>query len=170
MVAQSGLIEKFSYGEYDFTQLEIYRKFENQELELFWGPAKLWYDTPSKIGGAESELVASLSAFLEQVNESMILISPYFVPTEEGTQELIDAVQRGKEIVIVTNSLASNDVFAVHGWYAKYREALIEAGIEIWEVKASADVGNQWSLTGSSRSSFMPKQLCLIKESSLLAR
>ncbi|NMS58622.1 phospholipase D-like domain-containing protein, partial [Vibrio parahaemolyticus] len=62
---------------------------------------------------------------------------------------------------IVTNSLASNDVFAVHGWYAKYRKDLLEAGIKLWEVKASAKLKSKWSLTGSSRASLHAKAMTI---------
>ncbi len=91
----------------------------------------------------------------------MVLISPYFVPTERGTQALVEAAHRGVEITIVTNSLASNDVFAVHGWYAKYRQDLVEAGIQLWETKASARIDSKWSFTGSSRSSLHAKVLLI---------
>ncbi|MCV5335404.1 phospholipase D-like domain-containing protein, partial [Escherichia coli] len=77
-----------------------------------------------------------------------VLISPYFIPTEAGTKALTNAAKRGVDITIVTNSLASNDVFAVHGWYAKYREDLLESGIKLWEVKSSAKLKSKWSLTG----------------------
>ena len=35
---------------------------------------------------------------------------------------------------ILTNSLASNDVAIVHSGYAKYRKALLRAGIELYEL------------------------------------
>ncbi|MDF4772254.1 phospholipase D-like domain-containing protein, partial [Vibrio parahaemolyticus] len=82
-------------------------------------------------------------------------------PTEAGTQTLSNAAKRGVDITIVTNSLASNDVFAVHGWYAKYRKDLLEAGIKLWEVKASAKLKSKWSITGSSRASLHAKAMTI---------
>jgi putative cardiolipin synthase len=39
---------------------------------------------------------------------------------------------------VLTNSLASTDVVAVHAGYAKRRRDLLEAGVELYEVKTSA--------------------------------
>ena len=121
----------------------------------------MWFELPDKIATQESQLVANLGELLESVEDSFVLISPYFVPTESGTKALTDAAKRGIDITIVTNSLASNDVFAVHGWYAKYREDSVKAGIKLWEVKASAKIKSKWSLTGSSRASLHAKAMMI---------
>lgn len=154
---EANLIDKFSHGRYDFKKLPIYHQVINGELSFYWGEAEVLYDLPSKIQDQQSDLIDSISVLLDQANQSLLIISPYFVPTEEGTKNMIDAVKSGKRIVVVTNSLASNDVFAVHGWYAKYREALVEGGIELWEMKANAHIAKKWSFTGSSRSSLHAK-------------
>ncbi len=130
-------------------------------MNLYWGQGEVWFDLPDKIATQESQLVANLSELLANVDNSFVLISPYFVPTKSGTKALTDAAKRGIDITIVTNSLASNDVFAVHGWYAKYREDLVKAGIKLWEVKASAKIKSKWSLTGSSRASLHAKAMMI---------
>lgn len=157
MAEEYGLHQKFSEGEYDITQLELYQEMSQGHFELFWGQAEVWYDLPQKVEDSNSELVLHLSGALANTQEKVLFVSPYFVPTEYGTQQMVKAVKRGKKITIVTNSLASNDVFAVHGWYAKYREDLVKGGVEIWELKDNADLDNQWSITGSSTSSLHAK-------------
>ncbi|WP_158006776.1 phospholipase D family protein [Vibrio genomosp. F10] len=160
-VEELQLESMFSSGDYDFTQLPFYQKIANRELSLYWGKGKLWYDLPDKVSGESSQLVDNLTTLLGTVENSLVLISPYFVPTKEGSASLVDAVESGKKITIITNTLASNDVFAVHGWYAKYRQELVEGGIELWEIKASAHLDNKWSFTGSSRSSLHAKAMLL---------
>lgn len=160
------LEEKFSTGPYNFKELDLYEELQQGNLKLYWGKGEVWFDLPDKIATQESQLVANLGELLESVEDSFVLISPYFVPTESGTKALTDAAKRGINITIVTNSLASNDVFAVHGWYAKYREDLVKAGIKLWEVKASAKIKSKWSLTGSSRASLHAK-LMMIDENKL---
>lgn len=160
------LEEKFSTGPYNFKELDLYEELQQGNLKLYWGKGELWFDLPDKIATQESQLIANLGELLENVDSSFVLISPYFVPTESGTKALTDAAKRGIDITIVTNSLASNDVFAVHGWYAKYREDLVKAGIKLWEVKASAKIKSKWSLTGSSRASLHAK-LMMIDENKL---
>nr|WP_328833141.1 phospholipase D family protein [Vibrio ulleungensis] len=157
MAEEYGLHQKFSEGEYDITQLELYQQMSSGHFALFWGQAEVWYDLPQKVEGSSSELVLHLSGALANTQEKVMFVSPYFVPTEYGTQQMVKAVKRGKKITIITNSLASNDVFAVHGWYAKYREDLVRGGVEIWELKDNADLDNQWSITGSSTSSLHAK-------------
>ncbi|MHC6529407.1 phospholipase D family protein [Vibrio proteolyticus] len=155
------IADKFSLGIYDFTRLPLYHQLRQGHLPLHWGPAQLLYDVPSKLEGQDSQLVLQLKSLLADVEHSLILISPYFVPTESGTQQLIRAVQSGKNIIIVTNSLASNDVFAVHGWYAKYREQLVKGGVQLWETKSTSKQNNRWSMTGSSRSSLHAKVMLM---------
>jgi putative cardiolipin synthase len=41
-------------------------------------------------------------------------------------------------VIILTNSLASNNHTAVHGGYARYRKDIIRAGAELYEARANA--------------------------------
>ncbi len=49
-------------------------------------------------------------------------------------------MKRGCQVVVLTNSLAANDVAAVHGHYAKYRKPLIKAGVELYELRADREM------------------------------
>ncbi|MGF1719354.1 phospholipase D family protein [Vibrio kyushuensis] len=159
ILEEKQLESKFTSGMYNFTKLPLYQQLLDRDFTLYWGPGKLWYDSPDKVSGEDSLLVDNLIELLNRVEHSLVLITPYFVPTKEGTEKLVEAVQSGKKITVITNTLASNDVFAVHGWYAKYRKELVEGGVELWEVKASADIENKWTITGSSRSSLHAKAM-----------
>ena len=44
----------------------------------------------------------------------MDIISPYFVPGDQAADALCKQAGKGVEVRILTNSLASNDVSAVH--------------------------------------------------------
>lgn len=156
---QQQLINAFTSERYNFKASTLYKALVNDELSLFWGNASLYYDEPNKVIHNESQLVTDVRDILSSANESVIIISPYFVPTQHGTEALISAIERGIEVTVVTNSLASNDVFAVHGWYAKYREALLYGDVELWETKATNndESNDNWSLTGSSKSSLHAK-------------
>ncbi|EGQ8106372.1 TPA: phospholipase D family protein [Vibrio parahaemolyticus] len=160
-VTKLNLQEKFSSGRYDFTALDMYQDLKQGKLNLYWGDGQVWFDLPDKVTTHDSQLVGNLTELLKSVEHSFVLISPYFIPTEAGTKALTNAAKRGVDITIVTNSLASNDVFAVHGWYAKYREDLLESGIKLWEVKSSAKLKSKWSLTGSSRASLHAKAMTI---------
>ncbi len=160
-VANRQLGQKFSEGQYDFTKLELYGQLIEGKLEMYWGDGVIWYDLPDKVNTQHSQLVDNLTDLLENVESSFVLVSPYFVPTEYGAKALVDAAKRGIKVTVITNSLASNDVFAVHGWYAKYRQQLVEGGVELWETKASAHIDSKWTVTGSSRSSLHAKMILI---------
>ena len=54
--------------------------------------------------------------------QTLDLVSPYFVPGDEGTAALAALAGRGVKVRILTNSLAASDVSAVHAGYAKRRD------------------------------------------------
>lgn len=70
-----------------------------------------------------------------RVKQRLIIISPYFVPGEKGTDLLCDLANRGVNVHVLTNSLASNDAIFAHSGYAKHRVALLRAGIQLYEMK-----------------------------------
>ena len=53
---------------------------------------------------------------------------------------LQDIRSKGVRVVVVTNSLASTNHVAVHSGYAPHRKVLLEAGVELYEVKTDAAV------------------------------
>ena len=62
------------------------------------------------------------------------------MPLKSGVEGLAALEQRGVEVTVITNSLAANNQFTVHGGYAPARKPLLEAGVEIYEVRPDADV------------------------------
>ena len=63
----------------------------------------------------------------------------------------------GRDVRILTNSLAANDVAAVHGGYSRHRKELLEGGVQIWELKPLPGTQNTASLFGSSGASLHTK-------------
>jgi len=101
-----------------------------------------------KAARAAGGIAAEIADALRLARREALLISPYFVPGKAGLALLCDLRARGVTVSVVTNSLAATDVVAVHGGYAKYRRALLEAGIRLFELKPeSAD--EHASLLGS---------------------
>ncbi|OBU25143.1 phospholipase D family protein [Photobacterium aquimaris] len=136
----------------------------NQTLPLFWTDAELLYDTPYKVANSKDNLLLhKLSEMIAKADHNFFLVSPYFVPTEEGAKELAQAAKNGKNITIVTNSLASNDVFAVHGWYAKYRKIMLEGGVKLYEVKVEPEQKTKHKWLSHSRTSLHAKTFILDK-------
>src|SRR5262249_5731574 len=100
-------------------------------------------DDPRKVTmkkrDAERTLVgAALRPLVQTAQSAITLISPYFVPGNEGTAMLVAAARAGKRVRVLTNSLVANDVAAVHGGYSRYRKALLQGGVHLWELKPLA--------------------------------
>lgn len=101
-------------------------------------------------------LVTRLVETLKTARRKALLISPYFVPGDTGTAGLADLARPGTEVGVVTNSLAANDVPAVHSGYARYRESLLEHGVHLYEMKSRGHPATV-SLFGSSGASLHTK-------------
>lgn len=113
------------------------------KLAFDWGRASLLYDDPQKVlrpaGDTEGTLLPQFSELGLQAKQSLMIVSPYFVPGKAGVRWLGDLVERGVEVTVLTNSLAATDVSAVHAGYSRYRRDLLEAGVKLYELKATAD-------------------------------
>src|SRR5436190_12273739 len=109
-------------------------------LELEWVSARLVSDDPDKVlhppERREMQMGPRLQAAMGRPSGEMDLASPYFVPTQDGTDALLAVAARGVKVRILTNSLAATDVGPVYAGYVKYREALLRGGIQLFELKA----------------------------------
>ncbi|MEE4638207.1 MAG: phospholipase D family protein, partial [Wenzhouxiangella sp.] len=98
-------------------------------------------DEPSKVRQkAEpglSRVLAALMEAMDTAEQSIRIVSPYFVPGREGSARLTGHAERLDSVSVLTNSLAANDVVAVHGGYSRYRKRLLKGGVGLWELKAA---------------------------------
>lgn len=85
-------------------------------------------------GWHDDLLVTQLKPHIVGATEEIIMISPYFVPGDEATEILCQLARKGVSVRILTNSLASNDVAAVHAGYSKYRVPLLRCGVQLYEL------------------------------------
>ncbi|MBX9749361.1 MAG: phospholipase D family protein [Roseococcus sp.] len=105
-----------------------------------------------KAARAAGGIAAEIADELRRAEREVLLISPYFVPGRAGLRLLRDLRARGVRVSVVTNSLAATDVVAVHGGYAKYRRALLAAGVRLFELKPrwpEGETRGKTSLLGS---------------------
>ncbi|MBB3896934.1 phospholipase D family protein [Roseococcus suduntuyensis] len=105
---------------------------------------------------AAGGIAAEIADALRVARHEALLISPYFVPGRAGLALLRDLRARGVRVSVVTNSLAATDVVAVHGGYAKYRRALLDAGVTLFELKPTP-TEERASLLGSRGASLHTK-------------
>jgi cardiolipin synthase C len=107
----------------------------------------------------KSDVLSALVPVLKSAQQSETLISPYFVPGKKGTEFLVARAKDGKLVRVLTNSLAANDVAAVHGGYSTYRKDLLKGGVKLWELKPLPGSKGKASMFGSSGASLHTKAL-----------
>lgn len=130
------------------------------EPEWHWiEGARIVADPPEKATGARQDdwLGGTIMKTLAAGRAELQIISPYFIPGDRGVKLLSERSQAGCTVAVLTNSLAATDVVAVHGGYAPYRRPLLEAGIELFELRPQARLKKGTSLFGSSGASLHTK-------------
>ncbi len=144
-------------------QSNLLDKMINHDIQWEWSKALLISDPPSKALGvwSKNDFYKPLVQAIGDIHEEIFFVSPYFVPTGEGTKFLIDLVKRGINVSVLTNSYDATDVAFVHAGYANYRQQLVDAGVKIYELKATyvddvPDIRDK-GLVGSSASSLHAK-------------
>ena len=104
---------------------------------LVWARANAVAETPVRRNVSHSLAPSSIALLharaRREVAKEMLIAVAYFVPGPRGTKLLTDLAARGVRVRVLTNSLASTDVVAVHSGYARYREPLLAGGIELHE-------------------------------------
>ena len=107
---------------------------------MVWGEVEFVSDAPGKNTGAQGlggggASTSSLVAAVLGARESVLIQSPYLVMPEGGIELFAGLVERGVRVRISTNSLASTDNLQAFSGYLDQREALLAAGIELYEFR-----------------------------------
>jgi len=128
------------YGEAISTP--VIRQLDSFELKPYIAEARLIADDPQKLRqdvSQDMQYVANeLRTALLQAEEEIMIFTPYLIPGKQGIELVRQLREKGIRIIILTNSLATNNHTVVHSAYATYRKDLLEAGVELWEARADA--------------------------------
>ncbi len=148
----------------------------SRDIQLDWVKAEVVKDSPDKIKSKakkKEHLNFQLIQHLEQPEKNVDLISAYFVPEKKGAKMLTDLAKDGVKVRVLTNSFKANDVAVVHAFYGKYRQNLLEHGVQLYEFlpalnkndldKNTEDLAKKAkvSIKGLSRSSLHAKLMAL---------
>ena len=136
-----------------------------------WSEARIVHDSSEKKAHdaewQEELLISQLAPAIESAQREAIIVSPYFVPGERATAALCKLSRNGVRVRILTNSLVSNDVAAVHAGYARYRKPLLRCGVELYELNEDLrkTEGKMFFwLPGLSKSSLHAKTMAFDRE------
>jgi putative cardiolipin synthase len=128
-----------------------------------WAPGWVVWDDPASINDPNLRTMnKALGRRLGELKHEVLIESAYFVPREDGAAFAKELRSRGVRIRILTNSLASNDVLAAFAGYSKYREGLVAAGVELYELRPDAGPVRQrmfFGVRGGSRAGLHTKAI-----------
>ncbi|WP_227591824.1 MULTISPECIES: phospholipase D family protein [unclassified Acinetobacter] len=148
----------------------------NNKIQFDWVKAEVVKDSPSKIKSKakkEEHLNFQLLNRLDKPEQSVDIVSAYFVPEKKGAERLKNLRADGVKVRVLTNSFQANDVPLVHAFYSKYRQDLLEHDVQLYEFLSRPDAENlntntkelaeksKVSLKGLSRSSLHAKLMAI---------
>jgi putative cardiolipin synthase len=111
-----------------------------EELVATFAPARgevLW-ESPDILDFDRPRLYSRYKELLSSARSEVLISSPYFIPDEDFRELLRELVRNGVRVVVVTNSLASNNHVVAHTGYRRWRRDVLAAGVELYELRADA--------------------------------
>ena len=158
------LVAKQSAGEWPvaprdmFNRPSVGRQLEAGRVELHLATARVLVDSPDKVRSTSGQ-VSEGTAFFDAINlmrsarAEVVMASPYFIPGERGVDLMREAIGHGVRMSVLTNAADATDEPMVHFAYARYRHAMLRAGVQIYElgghlVAQSSDLGTFRSSAG----------------------
>jgi len=70
-----------------------------------------------------------------QTRDEVVVHNACFIPQKVGVERYAELIDRGLAVQVLTNSLGSNDEIVTNSAYKRYRKPLLEAGVDLWEMR-----------------------------------
>jgi putative cardiolipin synthase len=131
-----------------FEQPHVHEELAAGRLQLIWGHAEAFADAPEKVinhtrrwppGASREEKTVrrGLMSELLLARHEVLVSSPYLVPNADVIEDIREGRLWGLQITIITNSLASTDEPMVHAGYRRYRQKMLDLGVQLYEIVPS---------------------------------
>ena len=107
--------------------------------ELHIGTSMVSYDEAT---GREIQqhMIGEMLSFFAGAEKELLITNAYIIPYQRGIDLVQGLTDRGVKVRILTNSLASHDVPAVNSHYQEWRDDFVNAGAELYELRADAAI------------------------------
>lgn len=99
------------------------------------GRSQLVYDEAAR-EQIDQRLISSMFNFFGIAREELLIMNAYVIPSQRAIDFMAELNDKGVDIRLLTNSLASHDVPAVNSHYEGWRDEFIQAGVELFEFRA----------------------------------
>jgi putative cardiolipin synthase len=143
IVAKS--LEEIEASKYaDAVRSSVLEFIETDASAFTWAEYDLVFDAPDKANpdfdAAEGSIIVQMREGIGRIEEELFVVTPYFVLTKDNIEGFRGLRDRGVEITVLTNSLASNNHTVSHSGYAPARKKLLEMGMVLYELRANATI------------------------------
>ena len=114
--------------------------FDAGQIGLQWGKARAFADPPEKLLSMtpkiafETSVTNNVMMQVWQAKNDLVLTSPYMIPGDAGMASIRRLEGEHVKVTVITNSLAATDEPLVHNGYARYRPAMLTAGVDLYEL------------------------------------
>jgi putative cardiolipin synthase len=145
----------------DLDVQELHEQFDGVLEGMHWANGQIVWDDPSKIleYTGSGEMFEALHEKIGTLEKELRIESAYFVSLDRGIEAARSLRDRGVRVSLLTNSLVANDVLAAHAGYAKRRKDLLEAGVEIYELRPDPGPVDQKIISMKAQSALHTKAI-----------
>ncbi|MEJ2385718.1 MAG: phospholipase D family protein, partial [Xanthomonadales bacterium] len=127
-------LEAFGVEPADWSEILVRLRAESHP-----GTSELIYDEATQDAIAQN-VASRLFGLLGLAQSELLITNAYVIPGQRGIDFIQSLTDRGVTVRLLTNSLASHDVPAVNSHYKAWRDDLIEAGVDLYELRADAAI------------------------------
>jgi len=107
--------------------------------ELRIGRSKMVYDEAAS-DQIFQNVASDIFNFFGMAQKELLIMNAYIIPGQKAVDLLHELGKRGVDVQMLTNSLATHDVPAVNAHYEPWRDDLLKAGVELFELRPDAAI------------------------------
>jgi len=165
------LAEKLAATDYPYPYDEQIAGLRERLVQIrdnfIWAPGKVFVEQPSRVdNNADNVIALGLRQRANEVEHELLIESPYFVLGDATIERVRQLTARGVKVRVLTNSAASHDVMPALAGYVNTRKKLLNAGVELYELRPDTNMHRDWSVLASkSQTALHAKSLVFDRKS-----
>lgn len=108
--------------------------------QMVWAKGEVLHDSFESMRGndPDGKMNLRLHALVRSAQHDVKIEAAYFILREGGIETTRQLTEKGVRVRTLTNALAGNDVVAAQAGHTKRRPEVIEAGMEVYELRPDA--------------------------------
>jgi putative cardiolipin synthase len=131
-LAESQVLTRFPAGPQDWRA-----SLDALPARMHLGSSRVHTDTPDD-GVVNHHMPQAIRNLLASADREVLITNAYVIPDQRWLQQVGEEIAGGVRFRLLTNSLASHDVPAVNSHYKQWRAHLLQAGVELHELRHDA--------------------------------